>query len=63
MIGTPTEPMWRVQVDCGCAVVVDHDHGDRLVRCGGSDTCRGGIEYVVSAERIESVFHEARRRK
>lgn len=60
MTGTPTEPMWRVELDCGCAVVVDHDHGDRLCKCGGSDFCSGGKQYVVTAERFESVLHTVR---
>lgn len=53
----------RLVLPCHCAVVVDHDHGDRLVRCPGDDParhdrrCEGGKQYVVTAERVETVLY------
>ena len=66
----------RVLLPCGCAVLVDHPKGDRLVVCEGGgfsipegehgldrerlDVCPGGVKYAVHAEPTETVIDSVR---
>lgn len=59
----------RFLLPCSCAVMLDHDMGQRLVRCEGDDParadrrCEGGKQYVVTAERVDTVLYSAERFK
>lgn len=54
-----------VLAQCGCTLLVDHDKGDRLTKCGGGGTsdlaeCKGGISYSVHAEVVDKVTYTVR---
>jgi hypothetical protein len=54
----------RVELDCGCIVLADHERGDRLVHCPGNEgatPCEGGIRHAVHATEVSIFVYESRR--